>query len=1005
MTANLDMKSNMYSFKGILFAIMIVLIFCLGLNSIFAHLGDVSQPMSNEEKEELKFEARDMFYHAYRAYMENAYPADELMPLSCSGRWRGTEPGRGDIDDSLGNFSLTLIDTLDTLVVLGDLEEFEHAVKLVIRDVSFDNDIVVSVFETNIRVLGGLLSAHIMAEYLQQRAGLMIWYRGELLQLAQDLGFRLLPAFNTNTGIPHARINLRYGLNTSKLESSRETCTACAGTMILEMAALSRLSGETVFEEKAHRAMDELWKLRHRSSDLMGTVVNIHSGDWVRRDSGVGAGIDSYYEYCLKAYILLGDERYLGRFNKHYSAVMKYISQGPLLLDVHMHRPHTNSRNFMDALLAFWPGLQVLKGDIKPAVETHEMLYQVMQRHNFIPEAFTTDFQVHWGQHPLRPEFLESTYFLYRATGDPYYLEVGRSVLQSLQKYARVPCGYAAVKDVRTGIHEDRMDSFVLAETLKYLFLLFAEPSDLILDLDEFLFTTEAHLLPLSLARNSNYTVITISEQNDMKFEEDTEFARSCPNTLHLFPASVRRPLRNMVAGVCPRKSARRKLHASDFQAGNPEHMKLVKEMGISILTLADGRVQLIHTFTNAVSRSDAEEGLLFMQEMVEMSKMQNQQPDAPPQAVYFKTGTQEVLISAGPAHFGKELWNDYKVTAQIVFAQPLKLCHDATNADKVKGHIVIMERGECMFIDKARRAQKAGAVAGIVVDNTPGTSAATSPMFAMSGDGTDDINIPVVFLFHEDAIKLFQALEQNTNLEVTISDMNHIKNEDKRSENFLKGSAESATMEKDSAEAMLKKFKQSIQDFLRKQEKLPSEETNGKPEMTHLDMGNFHATVEQSDSGMEMIRISRRDESASALTTQTPSDELWAKLKEEMLAHLATRGPELVVPAPILRLYHHVLGQQSGSTQAQAAWLLSELSQMSELTQLTAGINTSEKPLKRETSQQFKNSPQSPTVEPNYSDKSDIKDKGERTEEQNVEQILVKNKADKVVVRSLDEL
>lgn len=102
---------------------------------------------------------------------------------------------------------------------------------------------------------------------------------------------------------------------------------------------------------------------------------------------------------------------------------MKYVSQGPMLLDVHMHRPNTNSKNFMDALLAFWPGLQVyiincyikknlfvhltfliyltiflykvLKGDIKPAVETHEMLYQVMQRHNFIPEAFTTDFQVH----------------------------------------------------------------------------------------------------------------------------------------------------------------------------------------------------------------------------------------------------------------------------------------------------------------------------------------------------------------------------------------------------------------------------------------------------------------------------------------------------------------------------------------------------------------------------------------------------------------------------------
>lgn len=69
-------------------------------------------------------------------------------------------------------------------------------------------------------------------------------------------------------------------------------------------------------QEKAHRSMDSLWSLRHRSSNLMGTVLNVDSGDWVRRDSGVGAGIDSYYEYCLKAYVLLGESRYLSRFNK-----------------------------------------------------------------------------------------------------------------------------------------------------------------------------------------------------------------------------------------------------------------------------------------------------------------------------------------------------------------------------------------------------------------------------------------------------------------------------------------------------------------------------------------------------------------------------------------------------------------------------------------------------------------------------------------------------------------
>lgn len=202
------------------------------------------------------------------------------------------------------------------------------------------------------------------------------------------------------------------------LRHSRETCTACAGTILLEFAALSRLSGEPIFEVKAHAAMDALWKMRHRSSELMGTVLNVHSGDWIRRESGVGAGIDSYYEYCLKSYILLGDERYLARFNRHYHAIMKYISQGPMLLDVQMHRPHTKTRNFMDALLAFWPGLQVLSGDLKPAVQTHEMLYQVMQMHTFIPEAFTFDFQVIGGGNSFSCQILKDGFLaLLFATG------------------------------------------------------------------------------------------------------------------------------------------------------------------------------------------------------------------------------------------------------------------------------------------------------------------------------------------------------------------------------------------------------------------------------------------------------------------------------------------------------------------------------------------------------------------------------------------------------------
>lgn len=127
---------------------------------------------------------------------------------------------------------------------------------------------------------------------------------------------------------------------------------------------------------------------------------------------------------------------------------------------------------------------------------------------------------------------------------------------------------YATIKDVRTGGHDDRMDSFVLAETFKYLYLLFANSNDLLIDLDEFLFTTEAHLLPLSLSRNHNLTSFALDEQHmDDMDGLNSEFARCCPNTLDLFPESVRKPLKNLVNGMCPR-TIKRKLLASQFTAG-----------------------------------------------------------------------------------------------------------------------------------------------------------------------------------------------------------------------------------------------------------------------------------------------------------------------------------------------------------------------------------------------------------------------------------------------------
>ncbi|KAF7265320.1 hypothetical protein GWI33_021304 [Rhynchophorus ferrugineus] len=858
--------------------------------------------MSNEERTQLREQARDMFYHAYNAYMENAYPADELMPLSCQGRFRGLTPNRGDIDDSLGNFSLTLIDTLDTLVILGDFEEFEHGVKLVIRDVNFDNDIVVSVFETNIRIVGGLLSAHILADLLQQRDDIMPWYKGELLDMAKDVGYRLLPAFNTTTGIPYSRVNLRYGIKSDRLELARETCTACAGSMILEMAALSRLTGEPIFEEKAHKAMDELWKMRHRSSDLMGTVLNVHSGDWVRRDSGVGAGIDSYYEYCLKAYILLGDNKYLNRFNRHYNAIMKYIYQGPMLLDVHMHRPHTTSRNYMDALLAFWPGLQVLKGDIKPAVETHEMLYQVMQRHKFIPEAFTTDFQVHWGNHPLRPEFLESTYFLYSATGDPYYLDVGKNVLKSLQKYARVPCGYAAVNDVRTGKQEDRMDSFVLAETLKYLYLLFADKDDVPLNLDQFIFTTEGHLFPLTLSGHGVNCSVTVSEMEI----ENSEFATSCPNTLSLFPDAVRRPLKDMVDGMCPRRSSKRRLTVSEFSAANINHLKILKEMGISIIALQDGRVQLLHTPSMARSALDAEDGLLFMQEMAEFSKLQTQ-PETTPQMVSFPlkddvTGKIEIATAqVGPAQFGETLKGAKILKGKAMKFNPYNACSDSVDSQLFEGKIAIIGRGDCMFIDKVRRVQKHKAIAAIVTDNVPGSNPTSSPMFSMSGDGTEDVKIPAVFMFSQDAERLLIALNSDPDIEIVMGEM--------------KGS----DLNTQSEESMFHKLKASVQEFLNKHTGLGFDKV--------VEKNGFKAVI---DLEKVTVTFDRTKGKPTLSKGKQPASELTSAIKGFLEMIEQNKRENLVLPLNVLRIYYKTFNKLENDlpdTVKQTEWLLEEIS------------------------------------------------------------------------------
>jgi hypothetical protein len=207
--------------------------------------------MADGERALIQAEVREMFYHGYNKYMQHGFPWDELKPLTCVGRrWDRRE--RGTLDDSLGGFLLTLVDSLDMLAILDDRAEFKRGVQLLIEHLKFDRNITVSMFETTIRVVGGLTSAHQIAlrpafSSFGVTQGKGSWYKGELLAMALDLGRRLLPAFETQLGIPGHLVNMQSGLPT--VNAARDTCTAAAGTILMEFGLLSRLSGEPAFEQ------------------------------------------------------------------------------------------------------------------------------------------------------------------------------------------------------------------------------------------------------------------------------------------------------------------------------------------------------------------------------------------------------------------------------------------------------------------------------------------------------------------------------------------------------------------------------------------------------------------------------------------------------------------------------------------------------------------------------------------------------------------------------------
>ncbi|KAI0253282.1 glycoside hydrolase [Lactifluus subvellereus] len=483
------------------------------------------------------------FQHAWLAYERDAMGADEYHPISHDG---------SNLTQA-GGIGYTVVDALDTMLLMELDAEYQRARNWVKHKMSFERDANFNTFETTIRVLGGLLSAYHLSG-------------GDSLYLtrARDLADRMLPVFDTPSGLPMPMVNLQRRKGVWDEGNQRLVSTAEASTLQLEFRYLSELTDEDIYWKKAERVMAVL-KSARMPPGLASIFMDSHEGRFVTSAIRLGSRGDSYYEYLLKQFIQT--DRTEGIYREMYEdavqAIHDHLIQKSLesgLTYTAELIPERNSADpqgeiswrltpKQDFLVCFFGGNLLLSAtrsgalvqevSVPPRPEELtevgqrdwktgiELIRTCMAMHDtktglapeishfripndslgdvrnapgdwYIKGAGVGEFPPYDARYMLRPETVESLFTAFRLTGDNRYREYGWAIFQAIEKHCRIPSGgYATIVNVDEVPvrHEDKMETFFLSETLKYLFLLFSDGDTI--PLSKYVFNTEAHPLPI----------------------------------------------------------------------------------------------------------------------------------------------------------------------------------------------------------------------------------------------------------------------------------------------------------------------------------------------------------------------------------------------------------------------------------------------------------------------------------------------------------------------------
>ncbi|CAO3586854.1 unnamed protein product [Absidia cylindrospora] len=465
--------------------------------------------LTNEEKQQAVKEA---FVFAWQGYKNYSWGFDENRPVT------------NTPVNTRNGWGATIVDSLDTLYIMGLTDEFNEARDFVAAiDWSSTTDNV-QVFETCIRYVGALLSAYDLShDYM-------------FVTKTKDLVDRLLPAFTESpTGIPYQYVNFKTGKAVKSGWTDGASCLAELGTVQLEFTRLSQITGDWKYHDIGQRVYDSFKNMKTSHTGLFPHLINPDTGAGVGDYLTWGGMADSFYEYLIKQFILSKsqDTQKKDMMIDAVNGMKKFLLQTPKYHDELLYLSNLqNGVNLpvMDELACFAPSALLLSAHwIDELADIEEDAARLLQgcynawastRTGLAPEVFgwiskdgntvgnLTDHNERlakqFGVFPfyrsyiLRPETLESIFYFYQFTHDEKYQDMSWEIFNSLHTYCRAKSGFSGVSNVDTFFPkwDDRQESFLFAETFKYMYLIWDDPSIAPrFPLDQWVFNTEAHPL------------------------------------------------------------------------------------------------------------------------------------------------------------------------------------------------------------------------------------------------------------------------------------------------------------------------------------------------------------------------------------------------------------------------------------------------------------------------------------------------------------------------------